>query len=117
MKPSLAFLVLPMVLLVGCGDKAGQPSATTNGPSSGSALTAPVDYLKSATDAQHRAVKTVDTVALNQAVDLFQVQEGRLPKDLNELVAKNYIRQIPTPPAGSKIVYNGSTGKVTVEKL
>jgi hypothetical protein len=110
-------LILPAVLLVGCGEKSGQPAAATNAPSGGSALTAPADYLKSAANAHHSAVRTVDTTALNKAVDLFQVQEGRLPKDLDELVAKKYIPQIPLPPEGSKIVYNASTGKVTVEKL
>jgi hypothetical protein len=47
---------------------------------------------------------------------MFQVQEGRLPNDLDELVAKKYIPLIPTPPVGTKLVYNATKGTVTVEK-
>lgn len=61
-------------------------------------------------------VKTVDVTALNKAIDLFQVQEGRLPKDLEELVAKKYIPEMPIPPVGSKLSYNQTKGIVTIEK-
>src|SRR6185436_1634969 len=66
--------------------------APTNAPaassSSGNPLTAPVDYLGAVAKAQQSAVKTIDTVSLNNAIQLFQVQEGRFPTDLNELVTK-----------------------------
>ena len=109
--------MLSVFLFVGCGEKSGAPAPKTNAPAaSGSALTAPADYLKSAAKQQQNAVKTIDVTALNQAVALFQVQEGRLPNDLDELVAKKYIPQIPTPPVGSKLVYNATQGTVSVEK-
>ena len=99
------------LLLAGCGD-----NSSKSGSSGGSPLTAPVDYLNSATKAEQSAVKTVDTTALKSAIDMFNVQEGRYPKDLNELVEKNYIPKIPTPPFGTKIVYDATTGTVKVEK-
>ena len=119
MKLSLCILALPALLLVGCGEKSGSTSATTNPPaaSSGSALTAPVDHLKSAVNAHQDMVKTVDTAALNKAIQLFQVQEGRLPTDLNELAAKKYIAEVPQPPAGYRLSYNQTKGVVTVDKL
>jgi hypothetical protein len=116
---------LPLVassLLIGCGDSSKKAaSSPTNAPasaptSSGNPLTAPVDYLNSAVNAQRSAVKTVDTTSLDKALELFNVQEGRFPKDLNELVAKRYIPLIPTPPFGTKIVYDTNSGTVNVVK-
>jgi len=102
------------LLFVGCGDKSDKPGSSTNAASSGGVLTAPVDYLGAAARAQQSAVKTVDTVSLNQAIQLFAVDNGRNPKDLNELVEKRYIPQIPTPPYGTRIVYDPESGKVQV---
>lgn len=117
----IAFLIPVAVglLLVGCSDssKSPAPSAATNTPTaSGNPLTAPVDYLNSAVKAQQSAVKTVDVTSLNKALEMFNVQEGRFPKDLNELVSKKYIPLIPTPPFGSKIEYDATAGTVKVVK-
>jgi hypothetical protein len=115
MKALLLITAALGVLVAGCGEKSDKPAQATNAPASrGSVITAPVDYLGAIGKAQQRAVKTIDTTSLNQAIQLFNVQEGRYPKDLNELVAQQYIGQIPTPPNGTKIVYDASTGKVTV---
>jgi len=119
MKAHIPIFIVAGMLLVGCGDSSNQPApgATTNAPaSSGNPLTAPVDYLNSAAKAQQAAVKTVDTASLNKAIQMFNVQEGRFPKDLNELVAKKYIPQIPTPPSGTKIEYDANAGTVKVVK-
>jgi hypothetical protein len=61
-------------------------------------------------------VKTVDVASLNQALQLFNVQEDRFPKDLNELVEKKYIPKIPDAPYGMKIVYDAKAGNVKVVK-
>src|SRR5438309_7792777 len=88
--------------LVGCGEKSNSPATATNATSSGSSpLTAPADYLGAMGKAQQNAVKTVDTTSLNKAIQMFNVDQGRNPKDLNELVEKKYMPQIPTPPPGS----------------
>jgi len=112
MKAILPFSLLTSLLLVGCGDGGGKSDSSTN--ESSSVITAPVDYLGAVGQAQQKAVKTVDTAALNQAVQLFQVQEGRLPKDLNELVEQKYIGAIPQAPQGKKIVYDATTGTVKI---
>ena len=112
MKAILFLSLFTSVLLVGCGDGSSKSNSGTN--ASSSVITAPVDYLGAVGQAQQKAVKTIDTAALNQAVQLFQVQEGRLPKDLNELVEQKYIGAIPKAPHGQKIVYDASTGTVKV---
>jgi hypothetical protein len=113
MKTLLAGSVALTLLLTGCGDASKQATpGTTNAPTEGSLATAPVDYLKSATDAKHTADKSVDVAALNKALDLFNVQEGRFPKDLDELVAKKYIPLLPPLPTGMKFEYDAKKGTV-----
>ena len=98
---------------VSCSKKEteAQPAPSSNAPAaSGNPLTAPVDYLGAVAKGQKMAVKTVNTVGIQQAIQLFQAQEGRLPKDLNELVRPEYLPKLPTPPAGMKFSYNPTTG-------
>lgn len=111
------FSVLSVVLLLGCDQKSqSSGGGTTNSSSGGSVLTAPVDYLRAAGKAQQSAVKTVDTASLNQAIQLFNVEKGRNPRDLNELVQEKFIPQIPATPAGTKLAYDAGAGKVSVVK-
>jgi len=79
-------------------------------------LTAPVDYLSAAGKAQQSAVKTVDVTSVNQAIQLFNVERGCYPKDLNELVQEKFIAKIPAAPYGMKIVYDANSGKASVVK-
>jgi len=111
------FLLLSVVLLLGCDQKSqSSGGGTTNASSGGSVLTAPVYYLRAAGKAQQSAVKTVDTASLNQAIQLFNVEKGRNPKDLDELVREKFIPQIPAAPYGTKLVYDAGAGKVSVVK-
>jgi hypothetical protein len=112
MRMALSIIMMAGLLFCGCGKRDSASSSTNT--SSGNPITAPVDYLGAAAKAKRMAEKTVDTVGLNQAVQLFQVQEGRLPKDLNELVTKKYVGSIPPPPAGMKYDYNPQTGQLKI---
>ena len=121
----ISLAAVASLLLAGCSDSSKKPeTGATNAPaaktnastSSGSLITAPVDYLNSAAKAQQSAVKTVDVTSLNKALELFNVQEGHFPKDLNELVEKKFIPEIPKPPFGTKIEYDANAGTVKVVK-
>lgn len=94
--------------LPGCGKDAG-PSPSP-GSSSGNPVTAPVDYLGAVGKAKHAADKSVANAGLQQAIKLFYAQEGRFPKDLNELVQPDYLKEIPPPPTGMKYSYDASSG-------
>ena len=114
-KISLLSMALGL-LVASCGDSSSKSTAGTNSATGGSVATAPVDYLKAAAKAQQDAVKTVDTTSLDKAIQLFNVEKGRYPKDLNELISDNYIKEIPKPPYGTKINYDANSGSVSVVK-
>jgi len=117
MKTALLITAAVAVLLTGCGEKSDKPAQTTNAATSdGNPLNAPANYLGALGKGQQSAVKTVDVASLNQAIQLFNVQEDRFPKDLNELVEKKYIPKIPEAPHAMKIVYDAKTGSVKVVK-
>lgn len=106
------------MLTGGCGDKS-KPAAegtSTNAANEGSPLTAPVDYLGAVGKAQQTAVKVVDTASIDQAIKLFQVENGRYPKNLDELVEEKFLPRIPAAPSGMKFVYDPATGKVKAVK-
>ena len=120
MKASFLILMATGVLLAGCGKNNSSPppqgtntSQTTN--TAEVAQPAAGGYLGALMQADKSAVKTIDVSYLNQAVQLFNTQEGRLPKDLNELVP-NYVGKLPNPPYGYRIDYDATRGIVTVVK-
>ena len=111
-------LLLPSIigvwLIAGCGDKSSSGAGTNSTSGGGSIATAPADYLNAAVKGQQKAVKVVDTASLNKAIQLFNVDKGRYPKDLNELVQDKFIPQIPDVPYGSKLSYDANSGEVRV---
>jgi hypothetical protein len=115
MKKAFAFLSVAacFLFIVGCKEekKATAPASDT---SSGNPLTAPADYVSALGKAQKSAQKTLSTLGLDQAIKTFYNEEGRLPKDLNELVSKGTIGQIPPPPRGMKYDYDSKTGTIKV---
>ena len=104
------------LLFIGCDEKKSATASPTNAPtsSSGNPITAPVDYLGAAAKAKQSAQKTVANVGVSQAIKQFYAVEGRFPKDLNELVSKQYLPNIPSPPVGMKYQYNPTTGDLKV---
>lgn len=99
-----------LTFLVACGkkDSAAKPDLENN--SSGNPVTAPVDYLGAVNKAKKASERTLDLASLKQAIQMFQANEDRYPTNLQEVVAKNYIRQIPTAPAGYRLTYDPKTG-------
>ncbi len=50
---------------------------------------------------------------LKNKINTFQIQEGRYPSSLDELVEKKYLEKLPEPPRGMVFQYDPSTGKVS----
>ena len=100
------------LLFSGCKKESSPPANSS--PSSGNPVSAPADYLGAVAKAKKTAERNADTASLNQAIQLFYAQEGRFPKDLNELAGPNYLGKLPQPPAGMKFNYNPATGELKV---
>ena len=111
MKSSvLLILSVASIFLAGCGDDAKKAVKAVD-----DTVSAPVNYIGAAVQAQKHAEKVIDVSFINQAIQMFNVQEGRLPKTLAELVP-NYLGKIPEVPFGSKLVYDPVAGTVKVVK-
>jgi hypothetical protein len=117
MKTPFYLSIAASLLLVGCGGDSDKASATTNTTSSGSTpASAPADYIGALGKAKQTAEKTVDSARVNEAIQMFNAEKGRNPKDLNELVAEKYLPGIPPAPYGMKMVYDPASGKVSIVK-
>lgn len=92
------------------------PQAPDAHSDSKSLATAPTEYLSAAGKAAQSMEKKIDTAAINSALQLFAVEEGRNPETLDELVQKKYLSKLPAPPIGSKLQYDKTAGQVTVVK-
>ena len=120
MRPPLCAGLAAALALTACNQKSDQPSTTAGQPatnstvSSTSPLDAPVGYLGAVAKAQQTAVKTIDTAYIDKAIQMFAVENGRNPKDLNELVDEKFLAKIPDVPYGTKLVYDAKAGTVKV---
>jgi hypothetical protein len=105
MKTFLLILVAAGLVLAGCGknSKYGTVQDTKKA----------LNYGNTLVNAKKTADKTIDVSFLNEAVQLFNTQEGRYPKTLDELVP-NYVAKIPEAPIGFKIEYDATKGEVKV---
>ena len=108
---------MAVLLVAGCGQKTDTAPVGTNTASSGSSpMNAPADYLGALAKGQQSAVATVDTTSVDKAIQMFAVENGRNPKDLNELVQQKFLPKIPEAPHGSKLVYDANSGTVKIVK-
>jgi len=107
----LVLLLMAGCLFSGCNKSAEEPPKKA---SSGNPITAPVDYLGAVAQGQKKSISTLDQAGINQAIQMFQANEGRYPKDLKELVGPEYLQSLPAPPPGMKFDYNPATGQVKV---
>src|SRR5687768_7036972 len=114
MRSHVSLFLVAGLLFIGCGkDQSSSSSASTNAASSANPLTAPVDYLGAAAKARQSAEKTLSPLGLEQAIQMFHAQEGRFPKNLQELVPV-YLASIPPAPAGARYDYDSKTGFLKV---
>jgi hypothetical protein len=107
MKSILFATALAALLSAGCG------KSDSGAPSGGNASDA-TDAAGAMGRSQAKAIGTVDLTSLDKAIQMFNVNEGRFPKDLNELVQSKLIGHIPDAPVGKKIAYDPATGKVSI---
>jgi len=114
MKKAFGFLFTAACLcfLSGCKEKKASPPSSDT--SSGNPLTAPADYVGALGKAQKSAQKTLGALGVDQAIKTFYNEEGRFPTNLNEMVSKGTIGQIPPAPRGMKYDYDPKNGTIKV---
>jgi len=113
MKPLALASLAGALLLSGCGNNSGTSQQTTNAATPPPAP-AGDNYGSVLANAQNRALDVVDTSSLKSAIQLFNAQEGRFPKSLDELVSSRMIAKIPPAPRGKKLDYNPTTGEIKI---
>ena len=118
MKRSFCLSLAASLLLIGCGESSDKPAQPTNGAAGGSSpLSAPADYVGALGKAQQTAVKTVDTTSLNQAIQMFNVeQRAQSQRPERTGARRSSSRSIPAAPYGMKLEYDAAAGKVKVVK-
>ena len=114
MIPKVVLLLVGCTLLSGCGKKKVAEKNLLTNNNTGNPITAPAAYLGAVNQGRKFALKRVDIAQLQNAISLFNGQEDRFPRDLNELVAKHYMQAIPPLPPGSRYAYNPQTGDIRV---
>ena len=109
-------MLIAGLVITGCGKKDTPPAPPPTPSANANPAPSQDGYLGTIVKAQQSAIKTIDVTSLNQEIMLFNAQEGRNPKDLDELVSTHYIGALPEAPVGMKIVYDAAQGKVSVQK-
>ena len=113
MKAIVLLPVVALLFLTGCGQSGGSSQSSTN-TAENVAKAEKVPYIGAMVKAERNATTTADMASLKPAIDQFQVDKGRYPKDLNELITEKYISKVPEVPYGMKIDYDPATGTVKV---
>lgn len=111
------------MLLAACSKKEEKKAATpppaqkeSSSSSSGNPISAPVDYLGAVAKAKKTAGGTVNMASVNQAIQMFRVEENRNPNTLDELVSKGYLPRLPAPPNGMKFAYDPRSGQIRLTR-
>lgn len=80
-------------------------------------LNAPLKYGETMGRAMKKAKAMDGIIYLKNKINTFQLQEGRYPNSLDELVEKGYIKkeEMPKPPEGMQFIYDPKTGNVTLK--
>ena len=73
-----------------------------------------MDYLGAVAKGKHTAGNKLSMVGIQQAIQTYQAQEGKLPKDLQDLVKAGVMSALPSAPQGMKFQYDPQTGDVKV---
>ena len=64
----------------------------------------------------YKRAKSFDALlSLKHDITSFQVEQGRWPTSLQELVEKEYTKELPKPPEGMSFKYNPGNGSIRLE--
>ncbi len=114
----LSILFCLSFYFMGCGSKdesppSNKPAQTKPASTSNnSVLAAPVTYIETVIHTGETTKGKLELITFQKAIEAFQLEEGRNPASMDELVQKLYIKTIPQPPAGQTFSYDAEKGVV-----
>jgi hypothetical protein len=114
MKGIVLIPVVALFFATGCSPSGSSSQSPSTNAAANATNADNVPYYGAMIKAKRDAGATADKATLKPAIEQFQLDKGRFPKDLNELVQEKYISKVPDAPYGMKIDYDASTGTVTV---
>lgn len=106
--------ILSILLLAGCEGE-NQTDSNTSGQSeesNGAAISAPVDYLGAVANAKKSMEGKLALSQLSQAVQNYQIENGKLPASLDALLESDHLSRLPKVPYKTKLSYDSKTGVV-----
>ncbi len=111
----LRLFALSAGVLLGCSKESVSNAPPPGlGTSSATPAPPPPGYLGTVANAPSKALKVLDVATLNQAIQMFRVQEDRYPTNLEELTVTGLINRMPEVPRGMKLEYDATTGQVAM---
>ncbi len=106
-------VILVVFLAVGlgsCGKKSAPESEEDLNPANA------VEKYGGVMGKTYKRAKSFDALlSLKHDITSFQVEQGRWPASLQELVEKEYTKELPKPPEGMSFKYNPENGSIRLE--
>ena len=113
------FLLVGMValsLLLAACSKSERARSTRNADpevvSIGTNEISKIDYRQRLKDRRENIPEDEKVFALRQKIAQFQLEIGRVPTNLHELIKHQYVEVLPEAPPGKKYVYNNERGNL-----
>lgn len=115
-----------LVNLVGCspsdsgnetadsGQTSSEESASQSEEIGSNPLAAPVEYLGAAAKAKTSSQNKIALASIQQAIQMYQIENGSFPPSLEELVKAGQIRSLPALPQGAQYQYDPRAGTVSI---
>ena len=104
-------LVVSALTFSGCGEEKPEESSESAG-TGGSVVSAPVDYLGAVANAKKSSEGKLALAQLQQAIQYYQIENGKFPESLEALLASDHLTRMPKVPYKTKFVYDSKSGKV-----
>ena len=102
-------LMISCIAVMGCNENKADAGKKKTSKSAN-----PANYVRGALESGDKAKGKLGIVTLERGIKTFQIQEGKNPASLQQLVKKGFVSSVPPAPVGKKYSYNAKTGKVKI---
>lgn len=74
----------------------------------------PEQYIRASLGAGESAKATMGLIAIRKAIQMYQVQNSRVPASLEQLHQEGFLPEVPPAPVGKRFAYDPAAGTVSV---